>query len=61
MSVGYFVQRRGVEPLGWEPMDFREPINLNRRLANVGQQIIEYSRTADNEELKFAAALSELK
>ena len=60
MSVGYFVQRQGLESLGWEPMDFQIPLTLNQRLANIGHQIIEYSRTAGDEELKFASALSEL-
>ena len=60
MSVGYFVQRSNAERIEWEPMDFQKPLSLNQRLAIIGNQIIDYSRTAGDEELTLARALAEL-
>lgn len=60
MSVGYFVQRRDAEPLEWEAMSFEKPFTLNQRLAIIGNQIIDYSRTAGDEELRLARTLADL-
>lgn len=57
MSVGYYVQRREVPCLDGPPLDFAKPLTLNERLAIIGQQIIDYSRTATSEELTFAHGL----
>ena len=57
MSVGYFVQRAGAEPLEDEPLDLTQPLSLDQRLAIIGQQIINYSRDADDNLLRAAANL----
>jgi len=57
MSVGYFVQRAGAEPLEDPPLDLSLPLSLDQRLAIIGQQIIDYSREADDSMLRAAAAL----
>ena len=57
MSVGYFVQRAGADPLEDQPLDLSIPLTLNQRLAIIGQQIIDYSRQADDDLLRAAADL----
>ena len=57
MSVGYFVQRAGADPLEDQPLDLTTPLTLQQRLAIIGQQIIDYSREADNDLLQAAADL----
>ena len=57
MSVGYFVQRAGADPLEDQPLDLTTPLTLQQRLAIIGQQIIDYSREADKDLLQAAADL----
>ncbi len=58
MSVGYFVQRSGAELLEEDlPLDLSQHLPLNQRLAIIGQQIINYSREADDDLLRTAASL----
>ncbi len=57
MSVGYFVQRSGADPLEDLPLDLSKPLPLQQRLAIIGQQIIDYSRQADDDLLRTAARL----
>jgi hypothetical protein len=39
------------------PMDFSNPFSLKQRLSVIGQQIIDYSREADEAMLNLAASL----
>jgi hypothetical protein len=58
MSVGYFVQRAGAELVEDDlPLDLSKPLSVSERLAIVGQQIINYSREADDDLLRVAASL----
>ena len=58
MSVGYFVQRAGAELIEDDPpLDLSEPLSISQRLSIVGQQIINYSREADDDLLRIAASL----
>lgn len=57
MSVGYFVQASGADPLEDPPLDLSVPMTLEQRLAIIGQQIIDYSREADDDLLRAAAEL----
>jgi len=57
MSVGYFVQANGADPLEDSPLDLSVPMPLDQRLAIIGQQIIDYSREADDGLLRAAADL----
>jgi hypothetical protein len=58
MSVGYYVKRSNAESMDdGPPINFNQPLSLRQRLAIIGQQIIDYSRTADDAELSFAAKL----
>ena len=57
MSVGYYVQRGGVDPLEDLPLDLSLPLTLDQRLSIIGQQIIDYSREADDELLRASAEL----
>jgi len=56
-SVGFFVQRSDAEIMVPPPMDFSKPFNLSQRLSVIGQQIIDYSREADEAMLNLAASL----
>ena len=60
LSVGYFVQHEDAECLVPPAMNFDQPLTLPMRLAVIGQQIIDYSRDADERLLKFAAQLTQL-
>ena len=58
MSVGYFVQRSGAEPIEEDlPLGLSDPLSFKQRLAIIGQQIINYSRQADDDLLRTAASL----
>lgn len=58
MSVGYFVQCAGAELIEDDPpLDLSEPLSISQRLSIVGQQIINYSREADDDLLRIAASL----
>ena len=58
MSVGFYLQRSGAESMDdGPPLDFSKPLSLDQRLAIIGQQIIDYSRTATEDELRFASLL----
>jgi len=57
MSVGYFVQRTGAEPLEDPPIDLSTPMPLEQRLKIIGQQIYNYARDADEDLLSTAKAL----
>lgn len=60
MSVGYYVKRSSAESMDdGPPINFNRPLPLRQRLAIIGQQIIDYSRTADADELSFAWKLVE--
>jgi hypothetical protein len=60
MSVGYFVQRAGAELIEEDPpLDLSKPLPVNQRLSIIGQQIINYSREADDDLLRIAASLIE--
>ena len=54
MSVGYFVQRAGAEPLEDMPLDLSVAMPLTQRLKIIGQQIIYYARNADDDLLSMA-------
>ncbi|MEL7500219.1 MAG: hypothetical protein AAFN77_21665 [Planctomycetota bacterium] len=56
-SVGFYLQRADVPCLDGPPLDFSQPTSLSQRLSIIGQQIIDYSRTATEEELNFAGRL----
>ena len=56
-SIGYYIQRPEAKIIDGPPIDFSQPIPLKQRLAIIGQQIIDYSRTATPQELEFAAEL----
>ena len=60
MSVGYFIQRSDADPIEWAAMNFETAFPLTARVSIIGQQIIDYSRTATDQELKLANALVEL-
>lgn len=60
MSVGYYIQRSSAHCLDGPPLDFSQPFTLDQRLAIIGQQIIDYSRTAEPSELSFANSLIDL-
>ena len=58
MSVGYYIKRTEAENLEEQPaLDFSSPLTLPQRLAIIGQQIKNYSRSASAEELEFAEQL----
>lgn len=57
LSVGYFVQHEDAECLVPPPMDFDESFTLTERLSVIGQQIMDYSRDADEELLGLAKQL----
>lgn len=56
-SIGVYLQRKKAPCLDGPAIDFDSPLLLDARLAIIGQQIIDYSRTADDEELMFASKL----
>jgi hypothetical protein len=59
MSVGFYLKRSAAESMDdGPPINFEMPLPLAERLAIIGQQIIDYSRTADEVELEFAAQLT---
>lgn len=60
MSLGFYVQRASAQCIDGPPIDFSETTNLEERLAIIGQQILDYSRTASDDELAFAAQLVNL-
>ena len=61
MSVGYYLKRTEAENLEeQDALDFTEPLSLRQRLSIIGQQIQNYSRSASEEELQFAEALTDL-
>lgn len=60
MSVGYFVQKSDAEILVPPPLELELPLSLIQRLNIIGQQIIDYSREASDEELNIAQQLIEL-
>ena len=60
MSVGYFVQKSDADVLVPPPLDLENPLSLVQRLNIIGQQIIDYSREASEEDLKMAQQLVEL-
>lgn len=58
MSVGYYIKRPNAESMDdGPPIDFDAPLLLPARLAIIGQQIIDYSRIANDDQLAFAAKL----
>ena len=59
MSVGVYIQNPEAECYDPTPMDFDQPFPLECRLALIGQQIIHYSRDADNDLLSLSQALIE--
>ena len=59
-SVGFFVQRSDAEIMVEPPMDFSKPFSLKERLGLIGQQIIDYSREADESLLNLAGELTHL-
>ncbi len=61
MSVGYFVQKSEADVLVPPPLELEFPLLLVQRLNIIGQQIIDYSREASEEDLKAAQQLVELK
>ena len=60
MSVGYFVQKSDAEVLVPPPLELDKPLSLIQRLKIIGQQIIDYSREASDEELSIAQQLIDL-
>ena len=60
MSVGCFVQKSDADVLVPPPLDLENPLSLVQRLNIIGQQIIDYSREASEEDLKMAQQLVEL-
>ncbi len=60
MSIGFYLQRAEAFCQDGPPLDFSKPLPLKQRLAIIGQQIINYSRTAKKEELELAQQLVKL-
>ena len=58
ISVGLYVKNPAAEDLDNPPLDFEEPLSLSTRLSVIGQQIIDYSRTADEKLLNLAQQLA---
>ena len=56
-SVGLCVQNPEAECFDPPPIDYSRPYDLNDRLSIIGQQIINYSREADDAVLKMASEL----
>lgn len=59
MSVGLYVQNPDSECFD-PPLDLDRPFSLVERLSLIGQQIINYSREANDNELEFAQSLVDL-
>lgn len=57
MSVGYFVQNADADCLVPPPIDLTEPLPIERRLAIIGQQILDYARDERQETLQMAEHL----
>ena len=60
MSVGYFVQKSEAEILVPPALELDQALTLTRRLNIIGQQIIDYSREASDQDLNMAQRLVEL-
>lgn len=60
MSIGYYVQKAEAECLETPPVELSVPFSLPRRLSIVGDQILMYSRSRENELIEFAKTLVEL-
>ena len=60
MSVGFYVQEAAAECIDGPPLDLTSPLPLANRIRIIGQQIIDYSREADEEFLRLAIACTKV-
>ena len=60
MSVGYFIQNPDADCLVPPALDPGKPLTLKHRIALIGRQIMDYSRTADDQLLQLASQMVEL-
>lgn len=60
MSVGFYVQEASAECIDGPPLDLTVPLTLANRIRIIGQQIIDYSREADEDFLRLAIACTKV-